>query len=228
MTDAPVTTFTVRFVNRIRQEELVYLRGAVINAIGADTILSHNHIGDELRYSYPLIQYKCIDGCAALVGVGAGVEHVERFLAVNPGKMRIGRRNEQFLITSAKKEQTQLDITPEMHCYAISRYLPLNQSNYEQYKQLDGVVERCALIERCLIGNILSFAKSMGVFFDGQVNVSLQTVSNEHFYPFKNIKMMGFDAMFKTNVVLPQYVGLGMKVSFGYGTITLVNNDKIR
>ncbi len=220
MTDTSITTLTVRFANRIRQEELPFLRGAVIHALGNDTVLGHNHIGDALRYAYPLIQYKRIDGCAALVGIGGGVEHVERFMALNHKTMRIGRRSEPFLIASASKEQTLLGLTPDMHCYAIENYLPFNQINYEQYRQLDSMVERCALIERCLVGNILSFAKGMGVFFDGQVRVALQSMDNGRLYPFKSIKMMGFDIVFKTNAMLPQFVGLGKKVSFGYGTVT--------
>ncbi len=225
MTDPSVTTLTVRFANRIRQEELPFLRGAVIRALGDDTVLGHNHIGDGLRYAYPLIQYKRIDGCAALVGIGDGVEQVERFMAVNPPVMHIGHRSEPFLIASAVKGETLLRLTPDMHCYALEGYLPFNQTNYEQYQRLDGMVERCALIERCLVGNVLSFAKGVGVFFDGQVRVALQSVEHERLYPFKNIRMMGFDIVFKANVTLPPFVGLGKKVSFGYGTLMPSGNN---
>lgn len=223
MTDKLISTFTLRFVNPIRQEEILLLRGAVIRAIGDETILGHNHIGDALRYAYPLIQYKRIDGCATIVGIEHGVEHVERFMAINPRTMRIGHRSEQFLIKSAVKEHVPIQITSEMHRYTLSKYLPLNQANYEEYLQLDGMVERCALLERCLLGNILSFAKGVGVFFDGQVKVVLQSITHERLYRFKDIKMMGFDIVFKTNVLLPQYIGLGKKVSFGYGTLTMIH-----
>lgn len=229
MTDPSVTTLTVRFANRIRQEELPFLRGAVIRALGDDTVLGHNHIGDALRYAYPLIQYKRINGCAALVGIGHGVEHVERFMALNPKTMRIGRRSEPFLIASAVKGQTPLRLTPDMHRYALDGYLPFNQANYAQYRHLDSMVDRCALIERCLVGNILSFAKGVGVFFDGQVRVALQSVEHERLCPFKDIRMMGFDIVFKTNVTLPPFIGLGKKVSFGYGTLKdLDNNEQIK
>ena len=223
MTDTSITTFTMRFANHIRHEELPFLRGAVIRAIGDKTVLGHNHIGNELRYAYPLIQYKRIDGNAAIMGISEGVEHVERFMAIHPKTMRIGHRCEEFLIASATKEQNPLCITPEMHSYTAIKYLPLNQANYELYKQLDNIIERYNLLEHCLIGNILSAAKGLGVFFNGQVRVSLQRVENEHLYNFKTIKMMGFDIVFKTNVILPLFIGLGKKVSFGFGTVTPFN-----
>lgn len=226
MSDALITTLTISFANQISQEELPFLRGAVIRALGNDTVLSHNHIGNALRYAYPLIQYKRIDGCAAIMGIGDGVEHVEHLLSVFPKNMRIGRRNEQFLITNAIKEQCLLQLSSEMQSYSIRKYLPLNQTNYEQYRKLEGVIERYALIERCLVGNILSLAKGLGVFFDGQVRVVLMSVSSERLYQFKDIKMMGFDIVFKTNVMLPQFIGLGKKVSFGYGTVAPINKFK--
>lgn len=223
MTDPSITTFTMRFANHIRNEELPFLRGAVIRAIGDKTVLGHNHIGNELRYAYPLIQYKRIDGNAAIMGINEGVEHVEHFMAIHPKTMRIGHRCEQFLIDSAYKEQYPLCITPEMRCYTASKYLPLNQANYEQYKRFDSIIERYNLLEHCLIGNILSAAKGLGVFFNGQVRVALQRVENEQLYKFKTIKMMGFDIVFKTNVILPRFIGLGKKVSFGFGTVMPFN-----
>ena len=226
MSDALITTFRIRFANQICQEELPFLRGAVIREFGNDTMLSHNHIGNTLRYAYPLIQYKRIDGCATIMGIGDGVEHVECLSAIFPEIMRIGRRKEQFLITSVIKEQTLLQLSSDMHSYSIRKYLPLNQTNYEQYRLLEGVIERYALLEHCLVGIILSFAKGLGVFFEGQVRVVLTRVSNERLYQFKNIKMMGFDVVFKTNVMLPQFIGLGKKVSFGYGTVTTINEFK--
>ncbi len=221
MTEAEITTLTVRFTNRIRQEELPFFRGAVIHSAENAGVLFHNHMSDDrLRYAYPLIQYKCIDGRAVVVCIGDGIADIENFLAHNPDSVRIGRRREQLSILRINKATTLLRLTPEWHWYRICRYLPLSQENYAQYREMESMVERCALLERCLVGNILSLAKGMGVFFDTDVKVALQHVDNSRLYEFKKIKMMGFDIVFKTNAVLPANVGLGRKVSFGFGVLT--------
>ncbi len=226
MTDNATKTITIKFANPISQKELPFLRGAIINVLGKDAILGHNHMGEDLRYSYPLLQYKNINGNAAIVGINDGVELAERFLEANPKEIHIGKRTEQLLIANICKEETHLSITPEMRCYAIKKYLPLNKENYEEYKRSYGLLERCSLLERCLVGNILSFAKGIGIFFDDHIRVSLQDIGDEHLYNFKTIKMMGFDIVFKTNVLLPRFIGLGKKVSFGFGTITPINESK--
>ena len=221
MNEAEITTLTVRFTNRMKQEELPLFRGAVIHSAENADVLFHNHMSDDrLRYAYPLIQYKCIDGQAAVVCIGDGIADIENFLAHNPDSVRIGRRQEQLLIFRISKATTRLRLTPEWHGYRIHRYLPLSQENYAQYRKMESVVERYALLERCLVGNILSFAKGMGVFFDTDVKVALQQVDNIRPYEFKKMKMMGFDIVFKTNAVLPANIGLGRKVSFGFGVLT--------
>ena len=228
MAEAEITTLVVRFTNRMRMDELSSFRGAIIHATEEADVLYHNHEGDDkLRYAYPLIQYKCIDGQAAIVCLGAGVADIERFMATNPSEVRIGNRHEQLSIVRINKEVTSLRLTTEWHSYRVSSYLPFSQENYAQYRNLGRLAERVAMLEHCLVGNILSFAKGMGVYFDGQVKVTLQDIENSQLYEFKRIKMMGFDIVFKTNALLPGYIGLGRKVSFGFGTLTTCETSKI-
>lgn len=75
------------------------------------------------------------------------------------------------------------------------------------------------MIEKCLVGNILSFAKSVGMFFDRQIDVRISDVQNTREYEYKKVKMLGFDLKFKTNVSLPQHIALGKGVSIGFGEI---------
>jgi len=44
---------------------------------------------------------------------------------------------------------------------------------------------------------------------------------------YKGVRLLSFDAEFKTNVSLPDYIGLGKGVSLGMGTITNMNNQQI-
>lgn len=215
-----IKTMSVVFKNRLSFREVPLLRGALLHLADGDSTLFHDHIGDKLRYRYPLVQYRESGGYASLFCLGDGVVAVESLLcAASSSKVRIGRREEKLLVDSETRRIDELVLSDEVQEYNIHRYLPLNQENYAKYKATDSIVDRYQMIEKCLVGNILSFAKSMGMFFEQQIKVKIQDVANTHEYTYKKVRMLGFDLRFKTNVVLPRYIALGKGVSIGFGEI---------
>lgn len=215
-----IKTMSVVFKNRLSFREVPLLRGALLHLADGDSTLFHDHIGDKLRYRYPLVQYRESGGYASLFCLGDGVVAVESFLcAASSSEVRIGRREEKLLVDSETRRTDELVLSDEVQEYNIHRYLPLNQENYAKYKATDSIVDRYQMIEKCLVGNILSFAKSMGMFFEQQIKVKIQDVANTHEYTYKKVRMLGFDLRFKTNVVLPRYIALGKGVSIGFGEI---------
>lgn len=58
--------FVLRFATPFSCHEIPLLRGAIIHATESKNSFSHNHHGEQLRYAYPLVQYKRIGGKAAL------------------------------------------------------------------------------------------------------------------------------------------------------------------
>ena len=217
---ANVTTLTFLTNTELSDNETPFLRGAVIRMAGEDSLLFHDHCVEGLRYSYPLIQYKSIDGKAAVVAVGAGADEVGKILRSLDGKVQIGRRTVAMVISDILHSFTDVRLDERFHQYKICRWLPLNQQNFTEYNKIDTLSEKCGMLERVLIGNILSFAKGLGIFFDGQVVAGIQDIRSERQYKYKGVMMLGMDVVFRTNVLLPQYVGLGKGVSLGFGTIT--------
>lgn len=214
-----VTTLVARYDTDIAEREIPYLRGAVIQAAGRDNVLLHNHVDEQLRYSYPMVQYKRIDGRAAIVCIDMGLEAIRDIIALNLPQVRLGRRITALPAPALELEETEVALTDEMHTYRATRYFAFNQDNHRRYNATDSIVERYRLVEQCIVGNILSFAKGIGVFFDGTVTAQLVAVSHTELYDFKDIKLRGFDLIFKTNVRMPSYIGLGKHASLGAGTI---------
>lgn len=215
-----IKTMSVMFKNRLSFREVPLLRGALLHLADGDSTLFHDHIGDKLRYRYPLVQYRESGGYASLFCLGDGVVAVESLLcAASSAEVRIGRREEKLFVDSETRRTDELVLSDEVQEYNIHRYLPLNQENYAKYKATDSIVDRYQMIEKCLVGNILSFAKSMGMFFEQQIKVKILDVANTHEYTYKKVRMLGFDLRFKTNVVLPRYIALGKGVSIGFGEI---------
>lgn len=216
---AEIETLVVRFANRVSQKDIPLLRGAVIKASGGEDELYHNHGKDGLSYRYPLIQYKRMDGRLMVVCVGEGIRSIERFLANNDHELRVGQRNERLLIESIRRETTDIAIAVSPTSYSAQKCMPLNQKNHAAYAALGSDEERRSFLERCLTGNILSFAKNMGIRFKEQVDVDLVRVLNEDTSLFKQVRMQSFDLVFRSNVILPDYIGIGKGVSHGFGTV---------
>lgn len=215
-----IKTMSVVFKNRLSFREVPLLRGALLHLADGDTTLFHDHLGDKLRYKYPLVQYRESGGHASVFCLGDGAAAMENLLgAASSAEVRIGRRVEKLLVASETRRNDELVLSDVFHEYTIRRYLPLNQENYARYKTLDSIVDRYQMIEKCLVGNVLSFAKSMGMFFDQQIEVKILDVANTHEYVYKKVRMLGFDLKFKTNVSLPRHIALGKGVSIGFGEI---------
>ena len=219
---------TIRFENEIKREEIACFRGAVINAMESANVLFHNHTDDDgLRYAYPLIQYKRINQKAAIVCLGEGTEAIGEFFAGGNFEILLGNREVNLVIDNIDASQCLVQCWDDSFSYHLRRWLPLNKQNYEKYCLMDGIVEKTTFLESLLIGNILSFAKGIGVHFEKQVECKLTEVSEPMSLYYKGVKFMGFDAVLKTNVSVPDYIGLGKGVSLGMGMVKLMKNNKI-
>lgn len=222
-----IKTLTILFRNRIAPHEIPLFRGAVIGAVGNRQFdIFHNHRPDEgLLYRYPLIQYKTIQGKAAIVCVGEGVDALEAILVNCNGLLHIGERSEQFEVVSAVPQKTSVETWDDLFEYTITNWLPLNKENYQQYCQTEELGRRIEILEKMLVGNILSACKGMGVRLLEQVRCQILTLSEPRKTYYKRTAMLRFDSRVRINVTLPDNIGLGKGASLGHGTITMIINQ---
>ncbi len=217
----------IRFENEISFSETECFRGAILQLIGQDNILFHNHLGEnKYNYIYPCIQYKRIGGKAAIVCLEEGTEAIGQFFAVGSFNVRVGEREVTLEVERIQAHQTLVQVWENMFTYRIRKWLPLNQENYAKYLALDSLAEKYAMLETLLTGNILSFAKGVGIHFEKQVECKITEIDEQRLITYKGVKMMAFDAEFKCNVSLPDYIGLGKGVSLGMGMVVRKYDDK--
>lgn len=216
-----VRTLIIRFDNEIQPFEVPLLRGCVIASVGKEAdILLHNHDGDRLRYSFPLVQYKRINKKACIVCIEQGADIIGQFFTANPGNFQIGDRSVDLQIESVVPRKTTIQVWDSVFKYHLRRWLPLNSINFETYRKTETMTERIGMLERILVGNILSMAKGLGVYFDKQVACSITNMSEPRLVKVKETKVLMFDVDFRSNVSLPDLVGIGKHASIGYGIIT--------
>lgn len=213
----------IRFENEILFHEIPAFRGAIISKVPSEITLFHNHIDDGLRYRYPLIQYKRINGKAAILCIGVGTEAIGNFFAGADFNLSIGQRQENFSIESVKAEQWTIQSWDKTFNYTIRKWLPFNSENYKEFIALDGVVEKTAKLEKLLIGNILSMCTGLNVHMEKEISCKITEILDSKIYTFKGVKMQSFDLSFKSNVYLYDYIGLGKGVSHGFGVVKQTN-----
>ena len=227
MNNTSVQIFLVRFNNEISFREIPLLRGAILSALGEEAgLLFHNHTGDHsYRYKYPLIQYKRIRGKAAVFCIGEGVETIGQFLSLQDFMLSLGDRSVKLEIEAVFPKRSLVQIWDSTFKYKVRKWLPLNSENYQIYQTLDECSARIDFLERMLTGNLLSFAKGMGIMLEKELVCKILSLGEPQLVLVKGVKMMAFDVEFKSNLSLPNYMGIGKHVSFGFGTVVRVNNE---
>lgn len=213
---------TVLFRNKISLKEISFFRGCIIRLSG-DASLFHNHNGNGFNYSYPLIQYKCIKGQAALMGVNEGAEAIECLLRDKTSfSCQLGNREIKMELASINSEKSFICCDKFDNIYKIRHWLPLNGKNYREYLQADGLAANISLLEKILTGNILSFAKGVGIYFDFPVVSRILKLESPCISIYKDVELMSFSAVFGCNVSLPEYIGLGKSASVNHGVVTRI------
>lgn len=217
-----IRSLILQFANELAFQEIPQFRGAAIASLKQNNLFYHNHDENGLVYRYPRIQYKRIHQKAAIVCVNEGVEAIHYLFTSGNFNYRIGNEMKSMLIQSIDTYETYISLCREMKCYRLQNWLPLNSKNYKLYQKTENMVSRIQILERVLVGNILSFLKSVGIFFEEQIILHITNITGQRTVIYKKVKLMAFDIEFKANIVLPQYVGIGKNASVGCGVLTAV------
>ncbi len=215
-----VKLLNIIFDSEIRNYEIPAFRGALIDKVGKDNILFHNHLGDNAYlYKYPLIQYKQLRNKPAIICIEHGVDEIHKYFEKDNWDLRIGDRYLSMKIFKLNMHQFTIQLWDKLFDYTIINWLGLNQENYKKYISISSLTEKIVYLERLLQANILSFAKGIDWTIDKEIELKITDITNEKIIKLKGVKVMAFDLKFKTNIFLPNYIGLGKSVSIGFGMI---------
>lgn len=186
----------------------------------------HGHIGDRLIYKHPLIQYKAFGGSALVIGLKEGayllkavpdIEYLELYFQKHPVAKKY-----------AVNEITPFGLSKEMIPYKfIIPWIGLNEKNYPLYLQLkQGEMNISNFLNKILIGNILSMCKSVGYTANNKVIVKSRLAEIQSAEVKENVQLTAFEGEFEANFLIPDFWGIGGKVSLGYGTVKRKNRGE--
>lgn len=211
----------IQFLAEIEAYEIPAFRGAIIAKAGPDHILFHNHLNDrEYLYGYPVIQYKRIGRNPALLCLDYGLDDIKHLFQNGDLEVQIGPRPVRLEIKDLHLQTFSLAIEPTVFSYRLYNWLALNQENFEKFREISDPISKSIFLENILIGNILSFAKGVRWSISEDISLRIDEVAKQKIVPYKQQKLVAFDIVFRTNVQLPDFLGLGKGVSLGFGTIS--------
>jgi len=210
----------VSFKDEIKAYEIPAFRGAIAAKTGTDNLLFHNHLGNnKLNYSYPLIQYKRLNKKPTIVCVDQGVDEIHKFFENRNWGVKLSGRELDMKIDKLYMNEFKMQVWDKDFRYTIRNWIALNQENYRKYEETESLTERIAFLERILTGNLLAFAKGIEWTVDKQIRVRILEILGSRPVKLKSQRLMGFDIEFKSNVFIPNQIGLGKSVSLGYGVV---------
>lgn len=222
-----VRTLTITYDLEIENWEVPLFRGAVVDGIGTSAnMLFHNHTPEDgLRYSYPLIQYKRQGGKACIVAIEQGADIIGQFMASGCNVLKIGDREATCDVAQLRPRRMLVQLWQSPFHYRVSKWLPLNNKNYELYMNAEGPEARKTLLEGILKGNLLAMLKGLDIWLDGNLTVQITHLSEPYKLRYKGLDLMAFNADFDSNLSIPSLVGIGKHVSVGFGVVFMQRKD---
>ncbi len=210
---------------RLHQQDAVKIRGYFADMDESDSVM-HNHLETgENVYKYPKVQYKVIHKHPFIVAFGNGIDSLYPKLMCS-GKVTFGGEEYDNPDLQIRLETREIgDCSKTLYYRFLTPWLALNQENYKKYASLEASHEKLLMLEKILVGNILSMCKG----FDVRIGQNINAVPDVRSVPvrFKGENMVGFIGQFTANVRLPAFCGIGKGVSRGMGTIVPVREQNI-
>tara|TARA_B100000575_G_C23051428_1_gene605261 strand:+ start:138 stop:1175 length:1038 start_codon:yes stop_codon:yes gene_type:complete len=170
------------------------------------------------KFSYPRVQVKILNEQIYIIGIKEGVEPV---LSIPDKIKELDFGNITFTIKDFEeetlKQQFALSSTVVKYSFLTS-WAALNLVTGKKYRSIP-FKKKNSYLNKLLGVNLIFLAKEMGVPIDKGVYTKLE-IPNLHPKSIDDNKWKSFKGDFKTNIILPNYIGLGNGITRGYGTIS--------
>lgn len=216
----------VRFSQNIFPYDIPRFRAAVIEKTERESDLFHNHKGnDKFLYRYPLIQYKVTNKKASIICLESATDDIHYLLKNRDMTLRVGDVTQDYTIEDVDLHYHQVQTWQSEFEYSLLNWQGLNQKSHARFKELEeDQTAQLDLLESNLRGNILSFAKGIDWWVDDQITVKITNLKQIKPLRFKQKRVLAFSLNFKTNVSLPDFIGLGKGSSVGFGVVKQINS----
>ena len=169
------------------------------------------------KFLYPRVQVKIIDEQIYLIGVNEGSDSVVS-IANKIKKLDFGNITFEVEKYELSESNYKFISSNQLISYKfISPWVALNHMTGGKYKKINEE-ERLSYLNKLLGQNIVFIANEFNLSLEKTIYTKLDILS---LTPKKvdEKKWGSFEGGFKTNCILPNYIGLGNGITRGFGTI---------
>jgi hypothetical protein len=215
------------FDQNLMAYEIPYFRAAVIEASDRKSTLFHNHDGNNgFIYRYPVLQYKIINKKPSIVCLREATDDIHFLLKNKEFHFDIKGRMMKFEIEDMHMTFVNMQTWDKMFYYNLHNYIPLNQDSYKEYQGYDSELERIKYLEQKLHGHTLSMMKELQVDEPVELKTSIQKINSTKYIEYKGQFHLTFSMNIKSNLLIPNYIGLGKGVTTGFGIIKQLSDNE--
>lgn len=194
------------------------VRGFIGRQLKDHVAIHHHKKGGRLRYRYPFVQYRVIEGTPMVIGIADDAALVADIYE-SVTQLRLNGKSYEVFEKSILVEKVDYGISSGIIFYDfLSPWLALNEKNYEIYQRVRNWEDKKKLLEKILIGNIISMSKGLGYTVPEPIKASIGKL-REVSTSLKGTPMLGFLGTFSINFEVPDYWGIGKSVSRGFGVV---------
>ena len=205
----------------LKRSDAEKIRGYLGNLFWDNPYAHHHKADGSLIYHYPCVQYKIIDDSCMLIGFNEGLDIVKKTFH-DLKEVNLDGRWQEVLSKGLESYTTFFSISSVQISYSfLTPWLALNEKNYEKYQKLGTWAKKKELLEKILIGNIISMSKSLGYTVPEPIKADIKNLKEVQ-TKLKATPMLGFFGTFSVNFEIPDYWGIGKSVSRGFGAVKRV------
>lgn len=193
-----------------------WLRGAIGRMM--DRPEFHHHVKNGFIYQHPLIRYFTCSKQAMIMGLANGAFLLRGFPTLET--LSLGPCSYRVLGQSREDDRVQLGPcdTPVIYQFKTP-YLALNQENHAVWDR-SGPFARRQLLQRVVVGNLLSLAKAVNLDVRVRLHAEVDLVPDGWYELKPGLSLLGFRGFVQVNFLMPHLWGIGKSSARGFGTLT--------
>jgi hypothetical protein len=174
-------------------------------------------------HRYPALQCKQVKGDLIVTGISQGADCLDQ-LTCDKSVLEAGETICRITARDPAIRSEPFGIADTVFLFEFQTpWLALNQQNAKKFYDLNGKPQRDAFMLKLLTAQLQTLAKSL----DYEITVPVTCEAKVRFKRerIERENVMVFLGKFRTNLQIPDYLGIGQSVSQGYGTIKRITES---
>ena len=148
-----------------------------------------------------------------------GIEEAHHLFSQPDWSLNIKGTQHDLRIANLNVNQYTVNTWDKTFHYRLHKWQAFNPENYHAYQHMDSMTDRFAFLDEKLTNQIDSFGKGIGWQSERPIEAKITNVQKQEWLDYKHTKSLVFTLDFKTNVSLPDFIGLGKGASRGLGVV---------